>query len=119
MGGLEIRDRTTKLASGVVVMKGAQEPVWVTTPGEVFRLLEQYQEICKQGAVEWKFKDALLALQIDPSWLADEFTLQVIRVYRFYSKAPHEVFPGPYGAQPFFWADIQPSLNDIFTAGLF
>ena len=112
--GRKIKNLSGDVENGVDILDKDFRSQMCFTHAEILKALDDYKEQLESDGIEWKLEDALSALQINPSWFFDEFTLSVIRMYFFYRKAPHEAYPVSFSEQPAIWVDSVISLNGIF-----
>jgi len=114
--GFRLEDKTDEVGKGVEIWVDAVRPETVYSQKEIFDAIESYREMVQGDERDWKLKDALAALHIDPSWLTDDFSLSVIQMFLFYRSNPHEAFAVPYTEQPAVWVQSVSVLQGIFPA---
>jgi hypothetical protein len=93
------------------------ETVRTTEAKQIVEALSRYRSFVEGSGKTWKIEEGLQALQIKAGWLADGFSLSVIRFFLFNRHSPQTAFPGSYLVQPAWWVDVSSVLDGVFGLG--
>lgn len=95
-----------------------EEPVEEREQREIIARLEENREFVEGIGRKWRMSEALKALEINPSHLAEGWILELIRQFLFYRHAPHLAYGGEYGLQPSTWTEASIILDGVFGVSL-
>ena len=84
----------------------------------IVETIERYKEWVEAQGLKWEWKAIRGALGIEAGWIADDFCMDVLKRFLFYRRAPHLAFEGGYENQPYFWTEVEPTLDAMLGVSL-
>ena len=81
---------------------------------EIIESLERYIRFLTKNKRNFTLSELLKAMRVPLFLFIDEWLLDTIRLYKFYSPNCDRAFAGGYDQQPAVWVEIKTMLDNIF-----